>query len=77
MVFFYDEVHSGKARIPLEEFLFRAWSPKQDYPFHGIPECILVPKTVSDKFPSVNLLMAEYGDVTSGFQSGTIQDVKT
>jgi hypothetical protein len=68
---FYAEIHSGKSLIPVEEFLFRAWSPKQGYPFHGMPECILVPKTVSDKFPSVNRLIGEYGigpiDVTSGF----------
>jgi hypothetical protein len=78
---FYAEIHSCMALIPIEEFLFRAWSPKQDYPFHGMPECILVPKTVSDKFPSVNRLIGEYAiesiEVTSGFQSGTIQDVKT
>ena len=78
---FYAEIHSGKALIPVEEFLFRAWSPKQNYPFYGMPECILVPKTVSDRFPSVNRLIREYGigpiEVTSGFQSGTIQDVKT
>jgi hypothetical protein len=68
---FYAEIHSGKSLIPVEECLFRAWSPKQGYPFHGMPECILVPKTVSDKFPSVNRLIGEYGigpiDVTSGF----------
>jgi hypothetical protein len=78
---FYAEIHSSKALIPVEEFLFRAWSPKQDYPFHGMPECILVPKTVSDRFPSINRLICEYDiapiEVTCGFQSGTIQDVKT
>lgn len=54
---------------------------KQEYQFYGIPECILVPKTVSERFPLVNRLIDEYGaeaiEVTSGFQSGTIQDVKT
>lgn len=30
---YYAEIHSCKALSPVEEFLFRAWSPKQDYPF--------------------------------------------
>jgi hypothetical protein len=78
---FYAEIHSGTVLIPVEEFLFRAWSQKEAYLFCGMPEFISVPKTVSERFPTVKRLIEAYGlktiEVTSGFQSGTIQDVKT
>jgi hypothetical protein len=78
---FYAEIHSGTALISVEQFLFRAWSQKEDYAFCGAPEFISVPKTVSERFPTINRLIEKYGfqtlEVTSGFQSGTIQDVKT
>jgi len=78
---FYAEIHSGIALIPLEEFLLRAWSQKEDYAFCGAPEFISVPKTVSERFPTFDRLVQKCGlqilEVTSGFQSGTIQDVKT
>jgi len=32
---FYAEIHSCKALIPIDEFLFRAWLPKEDYAFCG------------------------------------------
>ena len=77
---FYAEIHSGTPLIPVEEFLFRAWSQKENYLFCGMPDFISVPKTVSERFPTVKRLIEAYGlktiDVTSGFQSGTIQDVK-
>ncbi len=77
---FYAEIHSGTPLIPIEEFLFRAWSHKENYLFCGMPDFISVPKTVSERFPTVKRLIEVYGvktiDVTSGFQSGTIQDVK-
>ena len=77
---FYAEIHSGTPLIPVEEFLSRAWSQKENYLFCGMPDFISVPKTVSERFPTVKRLIEVYGlktiDVTSGFQSGTIQDVK-
>jgi hypothetical protein len=46
-----------------------------------MPDFISVPKTVSERFPTIKRLIEAYGlktiEVTSGFQSGTIQDVKT
>jgi len=78
---FYAELYSSSALVPVEEFLFRAWSQKADYPFCGVPEYISIPKTVSDAFPAIDNLIDAYGiqtvDVTSGFQSGAIRDIKT
>jgi len=78
---FYAEVCCSKRLMSLEDFLFRAWSEKAEYEFCGAPECISIPKVVSNYFPRVNELIADYGiqtiEVTSGFQSGAIRDVKT
>lgn len=45
-----------------------------------MPDFISVPKTARERFPTVKRLIEVYGlktiDVTSGFESGTIQDVK-
>jgi hypothetical protein len=45
-----------------------------------MPDFISVPKTVSETFPTIKRLIEAHGlktiEVTSGFQSGTIQDVK-
>jgi hypothetical protein len=32
---FYAEIHSGSPLIPVEEFLFRAWSQKENYGIYG------------------------------------------
>jgi hypothetical protein len=78
---FYAELYSSLELVPIEEFLFRAWSLKDAYPFCGVPDYISIPKTVSDAFPTVRKLIEAYGiqtvAVTSGFQSGAIRDIKT
>ena len=78
---FYAEIYSAFGLIPVEEFLFRAWSEKENYPFCGAPEYISIPKTVRDAFPAIDNLIDAYGikavQVTSGFQSGAIRDIKT
>jgi hypothetical protein len=75
------EIHSGSSLIPLEDFLYRAWSQKEDYMFCGAPDWMSIPKTVSDIFPSIIDLTKSCGirnlNVTSGFQSGAIRDIKT
>lgn len=78
---FYAEIHSSATLIPVEQFLFRAWSRKSEYVFRGLPDFISVPKVVSSAFPAIAVLIRAYGigtiSVTSGFQSGAIRDLKT
>jgi hypothetical protein len=66
--------------LPLEAFLFRAWSQKDEFVFCGIPDLLTVPKTVERAFPNakerVSLLGVHFPQVTSGFQAG-VRDVKT
>lgn len=70
----YCEVASADEVTPLADFLFRAWSPKADLSFRGMPELLGVPKTVQSAFPGVTSVLEPLGvslaDVTSGFQGG-------
>jgi hypothetical protein len=43
---FYAEVHPSRQMIPVEQFLYKAWAKKADHFFCGVPEIILIPKTV-------------------------------
>ena len=43
---FYAEVHPSRKMIPVEQFLYKAWAKKADHFFCGIPEIILIPKTI-------------------------------
>lgn len=78
---FYAELHECSSLIPLEEFLFRAWSKKLEYEFCGMPDFLAVPQTVAAAFPGVLRLIQDYGielaPVTSGFQSGAMRDIQT
>jgi hypothetical protein len=78
---FYAEICSSKGLIDLADFLFRAWSLKEQYAFCGLPDFISIPQTVRDVFPSIDKLVKDYAigsvQVTSGFQSGAIRDLKT
>jgi hypothetical protein len=77
---FYAEVAGSDRLVPVEQFLYRAWSRKNDYVFCGVPDMLMIPRTVSDAFPSATKSVAELGvrllDVTSGFQSG-VCDTRT
>lgn len=44
----YGEIHSSKRMIPVEEFLFRAWSKKANFEFCGLPTILSVPKTIEN-----------------------------
>jgi hypothetical protein len=70
----YCDVASADEVPPLADFLFRAWSPKADLSFRGMPELLGVPKTVRSAFPGVPSVLEPLGvslcDVTSGFQGG-------
>lgn len=78
---FYAEIHPGSALIPLEDFLYRAWSQKEEYLFCGAPDWMSIPRTVSEGFPAIIDFIGTYDiksfKVTSGFQSGAIRDIKT
>ncbi len=77
---FYAELISGSKLIPVQEFLLRAWSEKEKYPFCGAPEYISIPKSVERVFPVIRRLIERAGiqitEVTSGFQGG-VGDVRT
>ncbi len=76
----YSEVIPSKKLIPVEEFLFRAWSQKEKFVFCGLPEYLTVPATVENHFPGIKEKVALLGvdliKVTSGFQSG-VRDIRT
>lgn len=77
---FYAEVGFGPRLPSITDFLTRAWSPKVDYAFHGLPRFLTIPQTVEAAFPGlgarVRTLGIELIEVTNGFQSG-VRDVKT
>ena len=50
---FYAELGTSKTLMEPTEFLTRAWSRKPDYFFHGIPENLIVPTAVSNKYPEI------------------------
>ncbi len=77
---FYGEVSPSSELLSLDEFLYRAWSRKEEYAFCGIPEFVIVPNTVITVFPGVVTLLNTIGvrleKATSGFHAG-IRDVRT
>jgi len=77
---FYSEISFAPNIIPPQEFLYRAWSPKNDYLFQGTPPLLTLPRTVRDAFPELASQVSALGikliDVTSGFQSG-VRDLRT
>jgi hypothetical protein len=70
----YAESHPTDDLIPVESFLDRAWSRKENYVFCGLPQYLIVPKTTLKFSPSiVEYLQTENVKVleaTSGFQAG-------
>lgn len=77
---FYAEATSSSQLIPVDQFLLRAWSKKQEYIFCGLPEYLSIPNTVAEAFPNllswVDSLGVKLLEVTSGFQGG-IRDLPT
>lgn len=76
----YAEVAASKDMIGLPEFLFRAWSQKQNFAFCGIPELLMLPKTVDKAYPTIASAVSQLGikifEPKNGFQAG-IKDVET
>lgn len=77
---FYAEVRFGPELPSIIEFLARAWSPKKSYPFHGLPEMLILPRTLIEAFPGLPEKVGELGIeialATSGFEGG-IRDIRT
>ena len=71
---FYGEIHEKEAPEDVRNFLYRAWSQKEDYPFCGIPDSMIVTKTVQRFAPEIVDLLSRLNvkiiDSTSGFQAG-------
>jgi len=71
---FYAEICTHLDLIPVEEFLFRAWSKQDNIVFCGIPMMIIVPKSVQEFAPGLrsflNTIQIEQIDPTSGYQAG-------
>jgi hypothetical protein len=42
----YAELHTRSEQVAPDEFLWRAWSQKDDYPFCGMPDFLILPKSV-------------------------------
>ncbi|HHY1972292.1 TPA: hypothetical protein ACV2AR_000482, partial [Escherichia coli] len=71
---FYIELAFLSTPQPITAFLGRAWRPKEDNVLQGLPDMLMIPKTVEDEFPNVCNAVYNQGvdllKVTSGFQSG-------
>lgn len=77
---FYSEVTTTDDLFPIEAFLERAWGEKSGHPMQGVPDLLLVPKSVFNAFPSLSAWLQpkpiELVRVTSGFQAG-IRSIRT
>lgn len=74
---FYAELHFVDKMPMIHEFLFNAWKQKSDYPFYGMPACLIVPKTTQKQFPSIHKFFSNVDKPylqtpTSGFSSAVI-----
>jgi hypothetical protein len=70
----YMEIGFAPELPPLRAFLARAWGPKADSPFQGLPEVLTWPNTVDAAFPGVAQAVKELGVEVipsgSGFKGG-------
>lgn len=77
---FFAQIAPGPMLPDIFAFLRSAWEEKVDHPLYGLPDLLLLPKTVEAAYPGiadrVRYLGVELGEVTSGFQSG-IRDMRT
>ena len=49
---FFAELHPIDKLPEIEEFLFNAWSIKEDYEFRGIGHSNIIPQSTIDQFPN-------------------------
>jgi len=74
---FYAELHSVNKMPLIHEFLYNAWSKKNEYPFYGVPACLIAPKSTQEQFPSIQKFISGFGKLylqtpTSGFSSAVV-----
>src|SRR5665647_1102704 len=75
---FYAELHSVDKMPLIQEFLFNAWTQKDNYEFHGMPTCLIVPKTTQEHFTSIQTFFSKFNgklnmqNPTSGFSSALV-----
>lgn len=73
---YYAEAMTHDRLLNLGGFLFRAWAQKEELDFCGVPEALMVPHLVMDKWPAVLDLPKDYGITAlkprSGFEAGMI-----
>lgn len=71
---FYVELALFSKAVSVTNFLGRAWRPKTENVLQGLPDMLMIPKTVEEAFPGVCDAVYNQGvdllNVTSGFQSG-------
>ena len=76
---FYAEISTSEEIKNIVDFLFRAWSKKENFSFQGIPDFLSLPKTVQAFYPDIQDDLEKYEvqliEPTSGFQGG-IGDTK-
>lgn len=51
---FYAELHPIDKMPKIEDFLFNAWSEKENYHFYGIGKTCIIPKSTLEMFPQLN-----------------------
>lgn len=77
---YYVELAFLSNLLPIRDFLYNAWSNKETVKFSGLPEIMLIPKTVEKIFPDmINRVLSqniELVPVSSGFQSGGLIAMK-
>lgn len=77
---FYWEICPSDSILLIHEFLFRAWSKKENHPFYGVPEFLTIPTKIQSYFPNIVKFVEKIGTtylkVTSGFQGG-VRDIRT
>lgn len=77
---FYAEICTHLDLIKAEEFLYRAWSKKENFPFCGMPHVLSVPKNVLEFAPGltglIDALKIKRFEPTSGYQAG-IREIRT
>jgi len=76
----YWQICAADAIIPIHEFLFNAWTKKENQLFYGMPFYMTIPKNAQQFFPGllnfIEALGINYIKVTSGFQGG-VRDIRT
>ena len=77
---FYVEITDIENMFSVFDFLYRAWSKKDNHPLYGVPYGVTVPKGVRTVWPQLVPFLEEAAiqpiEVTSGFQGG-IRDIRT